>query len=66
MRVLTRRVNQIVKIGDEIEVVILEVRGDQIRLGVRTPRNMMVLRKELYLGPDLPDEGGEEDDGAQS
>lgn len=59
MRVLTRKVHQSVIIGDEIEVFILEVRGEQVRLGVRTPRNMTVRHRELYPELNFPDEGGQ-------
>lgn len=70
MLVLTRKVNQSIIIGDDIEVVVLEVRGEQIRLGIRAPRDVVVHRKEIYdqiqeenkaastVEPsDVPDEG---------
>ncbi len=49
MLVLTRRLNQSIKIGDDIEITVIEVRGDQVRLGVAAPRNVAVHRKEVYL-----------------
>lgn len=48
MLVLTRKVNQSIVIGDDIEVVVLEVRGEQVRLGVRAPKRIAVHRKEVY------------------
>ncbi len=48
MLVLTRKVNQSIVIGDEIEVVVLEVRGEQVRIGVRAPKAIAVHRKEIY------------------
>ncbi len=48
MLVLTRKVNQSIVIGDGIEVVVLEVRGEQVRLGIRAPRDVAVHRKEIY------------------
>jgi carbon storage regulator len=48
MLVLTRKVHQSIVIGDEIEVVVLEVRGEQVRLGIRAPKNVSVHRKEIY------------------
>lgn len=48
MLVLTRKVHQSIVIGDEIEVVVLEVRGEQVRLGIRAPKNVAVHRKEIY------------------
>jgi carbon storage regulator len=48
MLVLTRKVNQTIVIGDSVEVVVLEVRGEQVRLGIRAPRDVSVHRKEIY------------------
>ena len=48
MLVLTRKVNQTIVIGDNVEVVVLEVRGEQVRLGIRAPRDVTVHRKEIY------------------
>jgi carbon storage regulator len=48
MLVLTRKVHQSIIIGDEIEVVVLEVRGEQVRIGIRAPKNVSVHRKEIY------------------
>lgn len=49
MLVLTRRLNQSIKIGDDVEITVIEVRGDQVRLGVTAPRDISVHRKEIYL-----------------
>ncbi len=48
MLVLTRKVHQSIMIGDEIEVVVLEVRGEQVRLGIRAPKDVTVHRQEIY------------------
>jgi carbon storage regulator len=48
MLVLTRKVGQSIVIGDNIEVVVLEVRGEQVRVGIRAPKNVSVHRKEVY------------------
>jgi len=48
MLVLTRKVNQSIIIGTDIEVVVLEVRGEQVRLGIKAPRNITVHRQEIY------------------
>jgi carbon storage regulator len=48
MLVLTRKVGQSIVIGDEIEVVVLEVRGEQVRVGIRAPKSVSVHRKEVY------------------
>lgn len=48
MLVLTRKLHQSIVIGDGIEVVVLEVRGEQVRLGIKAPRDVTVHRKEIY------------------
>lgn len=48
MLVLTRKVNQSIIIGDDVEVVVLEVRGEQVRLGIKAPKTVAVHRKEVY------------------
>lgn len=48
MLVLTRKVHQSIVIGDDVEVVVLEVRGEQVRLGIRAPKDVTVHRKEIY------------------
>ena len=49
MLVLTRKTNQSIMIGDEIEVTVLAVSRDKIRLGITAPRDIPVFRKEVYL-----------------
>lgn len=49
MLVLTRKTNQSIMIGDEIEVSVLAVSGDKVRLGISAPRDVPVFRKEVYL-----------------
>ena len=59
MLVLTRKVGQSIVIGDNVEVVVLEVRGEQVRVGIRAPKNVSVHRKEVYeqiQGEDKPAE----------
>lgn len=48
MLVLTRKVHQSIVIGDGIEVVVLEVRGEQVRLGIKAPKEVSVHRKEIF------------------
>ena len=52
MLVLTRKMNQSIMIGDEIEVSILSVSGDKVRIGIDAPRDIAVFRKEVYLAID--------------
>ncbi len=47
MLVLTRRVGETIMIGDDIEIEVLEVRPGIVRLGVRAPKSVRVLRSEL-------------------
>jgi carbon storage regulator len=49
MLILTRKVGETLIIGDGISVTILEVRGKQIRLGIKAPPDIPVLREELHL-----------------
>ncbi len=49
MLVLTRKANQSIMIGDDIEVTVLSAAGDKIRIGIDAPRHIPVFRKEVYL-----------------
>ena len=49
MLVLTRKKDQALVIGDDIEITVLDIQGDQIRLGVDAPKSIKIFRKELYL-----------------
>ena len=46
--VLTRKKNQTIVIGDQVEVTIIEIRGDQVRLGIAAPKSVSVHRLEVY------------------
>jgi carbon storage regulator len=46
--VLTRHANQSIMIGTDVVVTVLEVRGDQVRLGIRAPRHIDVHREEVF------------------
>jgi len=48
MLVLTRKVNQSIMIGEGVEVVVLDVRGEQVRLGIKAPDDVKVHRKEIF------------------
>ena len=49
MLVLTRKTNQSIMIGDDVEVTVLAVAKDKIRIGITAPREISVFRKEVYL-----------------
>ena len=49
MLVLTRKGNQSIMIGDEIEVSVLAIMGEKVRIGIDAPRAVPVFRKEVYV-----------------
>ena len=49
MLVLTRKSNQSIMIGDDIEVSVLAIMGEKVRIGIEAPRSVPVFRKEVYL-----------------
>ncbi len=49
MLVLTRKGNQSIMIGDEIEISVLAIMGEKVRIGIEAPRSVPVFRKEVYL-----------------
>lgn len=48
MLILTRRVGETLMIGDQVEVTVLGVKGNQVRIGVKAPRDVSVHREEIY------------------
>jgi carbon storage regulator len=65
MLVLTRKGNQSIMIGDEIEVSVLSIMGEKVRIGIAAPRAVPVFRKEVYIeiqeGRGESDESGEDE-----
>ncbi|WP_394186915.1 carbon storage regulator CsrA [Metabacillus halosaccharovorans] len=49
MLVLTRKTGEAIQIGDHIEIKVLSVQGDQIKIGINAPNNIAIHRKEIYL-----------------
>lgn len=49
MLVLTRKTGEAIQIGDQIEVTVLSIKGDQIKIGINAPKNIEIHRKEVYL-----------------
>ena len=49
MLVLTRKSNQSIMIGDDIEVSVLSIMGEKVRIGIQAPRDIPVFRREVYL-----------------
>lgn len=66
MLVLTRKSNQSIMIGDEIEISVLAVMGEKVRIGITAPRSVPVFRKEVYLEIKLDDaEDGDQREAVQ-
>lgn len=55
MLVLSRKTNQSIMIGDEIEITVLSVSGDKVRLGIKAPREVPVYRDEVYNEVNSPE-----------
>lgn len=49
MLVLTRKREQTIVINDNIEITIIDIQGDQVRLGINAPRSVSIYRKEIFL-----------------
>jgi carbon storage regulator len=47
--VLTRKLLEAIKIGHDIEITVLSVEGDQVKLGINAPKNVEIHRKEIYF-----------------
>jgi carbon storage regulator len=60
MLVLTRKSNQSIMIGDDIEVSVLAVMGEKVRIGIAAPRDVPVFRKEVYLEIKLDETDGDQ------
>ena len=48
MLVLSRQRDESIMIGDDVEIIIVDVRGDKVRLGITAPKNIPVHRREIY------------------
>ena len=55
--VLTRKSNQSIMIGDDIEISVLAVMGEKVRIGIEAPRSVPVFRREVYVEIHEGDEG---------
>ena len=48
MLILSRKIDQKIKIGDNITITVIEVHGDQVKIGVEAPKNVKVFRQEVF------------------
>ncbi len=48
MLALARKVNQSIMIGNDVEVTLLEIKGDQIKIGINAPKSVPIYRKEIF------------------
>ena len=62
MLVLTRKPGQSIMIGDGVEVQVLSVAGEKVRLGITAPRGVSIFRNEVYDRIESENEGGRGDD----
>jgi len=48
MLILTRKLGERIRIGDDINITLLEIKGSQVKLGIEAPRNISIHRQEIY------------------
>ena len=49
MLALARKINESIMLGSDIEVTLLEIKGDQVKLGISAPKSVPIYRKEIFL-----------------
>ena len=49
MLALSRKTNESIMLGNDIEITILEIKGDQVKIGISAPKSVPIYRKEIYL-----------------
>ena len=48
MLILARKINESIMIGDQIEISVVDIRGDQVKIGIKAPQKIKVYRQEVY------------------
>ncbi len=56
MLVLTRKIGQRIILGNDVEITVIQIRGNRVRLGVAAPRDLTVTRSEVLARPGMPSE----------
>jgi carbon storage regulator len=49
MLALSRKTNESIMLGNDIEITVLEIKGDQVKIGVKAPKEVAIFRKEIYI-----------------
>lgn len=49
MLALSRKLNESIIIGQDVEITILEIKGDQVKIGISAPKSVPIFRKEIFL-----------------
>lgn len=59
MLILTRRIGETLNIGDDVQVTVLGIKGNQVRIGINAPKDVPVHREEIYERIKQEEQGGE-------
>ena len=59
MLILTRRIGETLIVGDDVNITVLGVKGNQVRLGINAPKDVSVHREEIYLRIQQEKQGGD-------
>lgn len=62
MLTLTRKVGESIRIGDDIEIIVKEIRRNQVRIGIVAPRDVAIYREEVYETISLQDDDKDENE----
>ena len=65
MLILTRRINETLNIGDDVQVTVLGIKGNQVRIGINAPRDVPVHREEIYQRIKREERGDDESQNQQ-